>query len=402
MSMQKKPAYTLHKGTGQARCRVNGRDHYLGRYGSPESRSRYDDLVREWFSRCGDVGRLVLTIDDIVLQYMQFVAQHYLKGGEATSEVAVIQQALRPLIRLFGNSKAREFGPKSLKAVRSEMIEAGVVRTSINRHMGRIRRMFKWAVSEELLPVETHTALQSLSGLLAGRTSAKESAGVKPVPQACVAAVEPFVSRQVWAMIQLQRLTGARPGEIVSMRTCDLNTSGSIWEYVPGSHKTEHHGKRRIIFIGPRAQNVLKAFLSLDLAAYLFSPAESLTEHRLQLRTERLTPLTPSQRARTRKKNPTKQPGDQYSVLSYGRAIATACQRADREAHQQNLDVAADVVLVPHWHPHQLRHNAATELRREFGIEVARAVLGHSSIVTSELYAELDDSKARDAIARIG
>ena len=262
--------------------------------------------------------------------------------------------------------------------------------------------MFKWAVSEEMLPVETLTALQSLSGLLAGRTSAIEAAPVKPVPQAFIDGVEPFVSHQIWAMIQLQRLTGARPGEITSMRGCDLNTAGKVWEYVPGSHKTEHHSKRRIVFIGPRAQDVLRPFLKMDLAAYLFSPADALAEHRLQLRATRKTPLTPSQRARTRKKNPAKQPGDRYTVLSYGRAIATACKRADREAHQQNPDVAADVVLVPHWHPHQLRHNNATELRREFGIETARAVLGHSSIVTSELYAEMDDSKAREAIARIG
>ncbi len=191
---------------------------------------------------------------------------------------------------------------------------------------------------------------------------------------------------QIWAMIQLQRLTGARPGEIVTVRGCDLNTGGKIWEYVPGSHKTEHHGKRRIIFIGPRSQEVVRPFLKTDLGAYLFSPAESKEEHFLQLRSTRKTPLTPSQRARTRKAKPAKQPGDHYTTLSYGRAIATACKRAD----------------VPHWHPHQLRHNAATELRREFGIDTTRAVLGHSSIATSELYAEFDDCKARDAIARIG
>ena len=32
------PSYTLHKGTGQARVRVAGCDHYLGLYGTVESR----------------------------------------------------------------------------------------------------------------------------------------------------------------------------------------------------------------------------------------------------------------------------------------------------------------------------------------------------------------------------
>ena len=44
------------------------------------------------------------------------------------------------------------------------------------------------------------------------------------------------------AMIQLQRLTGMRPGEVVIMRTADIDTTGSVWHYLPASHKTEHHG----------------------------------------------------------------------------------------------------------------------------------------------------------------
>jgi hypothetical protein len=44
----KKPAYTLHKPTGQARVRIGQRDYYLGEYGSPESRDQYDALIAEW------------------------------------------------------------------------------------------------------------------------------------------------------------------------------------------------------------------------------------------------------------------------------------------------------------------------------------------------------------------
>ncbi len=282
------------------------------------------------------------------------------------------------------------------------MIDAGCVRTSINHMTARIRGLFRWAVAEELVPPETLVAIQLLAGLRFGRSDAKEAEPVKPVPQAFIDAVQPHVSRQVWAMIQLQRLTGARPGEIVAMRGCDLNTKGTIWEYVPESHKTQHNGKRRIIFLGPQAQEALKPFLRMDLAAHLFSPAESREAHLEQRRAPRQTPLTPSQLARSRKPNPAKAPGEFYTVVSYGRAIRNACQRADREAHKESPDVSGDVVLIPHWHPHQLRHNAATEVRRQFGIETVRAVLGHSSIATSELYAEFDDCKAREAIALIG
>jgi hypothetical protein len=35
------PRMTLHRGTGQARVRVQGKDHYLGRYGSDEAKAAY-------------------------------------------------------------------------------------------------------------------------------------------------------------------------------------------------------------------------------------------------------------------------------------------------------------------------------------------------------------------------
>jgi integrase len=75
-----------------------------------------------------------------------------------------------------------------------------------------------------------------------------------------------------------------------------------------------------------------------------------------------------------------------YNKNSYYRAIARGCDRAG----------------VPRWHPNQLRHLAATRLRKEFGLDVARAVLGHSSPAVTEVYAELDLGKAAEAMARVG
>ena len=49
-----------------------------------------------------------------------------------------------------------------------------------------------------------------------------------------------------------------------------------------------------------------------------------------------------------------------------------------------------------------MRHTAATRFRQEYGIEVTRVLLGHSSAVTSELYAEMDEGRAREIMARIG
>jgi hypothetical protein len=44
------PAYQLHRGSGQAKVRIDGEDIYLGPHGSPESRERYEELVRKLLS----------------------------------------------------------------------------------------------------------------------------------------------------------------------------------------------------------------------------------------------------------------------------------------------------------------------------------------------------------------
>lgn len=54
------------------------------------------------------------------------------------------------------------------------------------------------------------------------------------------------------------------------------------------------------------------------------------------------------------------------------------------------------------WFPHQLRHTRATEIRREFGLDAARAVLGHKSVVVTDEYAELDLKKAMAVAKTMG
>ena len=116
--------------------------------------------------------------------------------------------------KLYGNTLAVEFGPMSLKTVREQMVAKGWSRLYLNQQTMRVKRIFRWAVENELLPGGIYHALQAVPGLKRGRSRAKESTPVRPVPQELIDAVKPFVSRQVWAMIQLQLLTGARSGEM--------------------------------------------------------------------------------------------------------------------------------------------------------------------------------------------
>jgi integrase len=196
-------------------------------------------------------------------------------------------------------------------------------------------------------------------------------------------------------MIELQRLTGMRPGEVVIIRTADVDVSGKVWVYTPSSHKTEHHGRKRRIYLGPQAQQALAPWLREDAAAFIFSPADAAAGRRAQLRLRRKSRVQPSQVCRA-KRAPAKRPGDAYSVDSYRKAIAYGVDRANAASSGSGNPP------LRRWHPNQLRHSAATRLRREYGLDVTRAVLGHSSPAVTEGYAELDWTKAATAMERIG
>ena len=186
------------------------------------------------------------------------------------------------------------------------------------------------------------------------------------------------------------------------MRTIDVDTSGRVWIYTPESHKTEHHGRKRRIYLGPAAQENLRPWLRPELTAYLFSPAEAEAERHAKQRDSRKTRVQPSQQNR-RRRRPRKSPGERYDTDSYRKAIQYGVDRANAEAKRKAQQAGLEPgEPIPRWHPNQLRHNAATRLRREFGLDVARCVLGHSSPVVTEVYAELDGAKAAEAMEQVG
>jgi hypothetical protein len=182
----------------------------------------------------------------------------------------------------------------------------------------------------------------------------------------------PHLRPQVAAMVRLQRLTGMRPGEVVIMRGIDLETTGKVWVYRPGSdqgehgaHKTAHRGQDRVILIGPRGQDVLRPWLRLNRTEYLFQPKEARLQWEAEKRPARKTPLYPSTLKKQRKKNPKRRPGERYTGSTYANAVAKAVLAAQRRRavalyREGRLTLRQAVVQaireVPHWHPNQLRH----------------------------------------------
>jgi len=378
---RKIPSYRLHKPSVQAVVTLNGRDFYLGAYATDVSRREYDRLIAEWLGH----GRVVpcdpaVSINEIVLGYWEHVQAYYRKNGHPTDETAAVRSALRPLAALYGEQPASDFGPLKLKAVRQKFIDAGLARKTVNGNVGRIKRMFKWAVAEELVPAAIRQALAAVNGLRRGRCTAREPEPVRPVPREHVEAVLPHLSRQVATMVRLQMRTGMRSGEVLRLRAADLDMSGPIWVYTPAEHKTEHRSIRRRFYLGPKAQQELRPSLTSSLDVYLFSSKQAVSERSARLASERKTPLTPSQRSRNlrRRFRRRQQPDRCYGPDSYRVAIMRACKRAG----------------VPNWHPHQLRHTLATEIRGRFGLEAARVLLGHTTPLVTKTYALRDEAAA--------
>lgn len=381
------PSYRKHKATGQAVVTLSGKDHYLGHHGTAASRAEYDRLVAEWVSRGRQLGGQEegLTVNELILAYWRF-AKGYYKRGSGTGELPCIRDAVRWVKALYGSKPVGDFGPLALKSVRQEMINKGWCRSHINHQMNRIRRMFRWGVSEELVSGEVFHSLQAVPGLRRGMTDIREAEPIRPVPEDHVYSALPFMPPSVQTMVQLELLTGCRPHEICAMRTCDLDVSGKAWAYRPASHKTQHYSKERVIFIGPKGQELLRPWLRTELEAHIFAPYESEEARAKHRRECRQSPMTPSQTKRRRKRNRSRAWGRCYTSQSYSRAIRRACEKAG----------------IPAWSPNRLRHLRATQIRREYGLELAKVVLGHSMIETSQIYAERDQAAAAALMEKVG
>lgn len=337
------------KTDGRGVVTIDGRDHYTGRHGTPEAAEKYHRIIAEWLA----AGRRIVpkerrvSITELVDQYQ--------RAGE--NRDGRDRRVLPALLKLYAHLPADEFGPLAFKSVRDQFIQAGWTRQDINLCAQRVKRLFRWAVAEELLPASVSDAVAAVDGLRFGRSAAREGKRVRPVEEAVFRATLPHLSAPLAAVAELQWWTGMRSGEVLAMTPGAVAAVGPTWSYRPASHKNAHRGHDRLIMIGPRAQEVLRPWLGRAPGLPCFRPCEAHHNG-----------------------------GDRYTPVVYGRAVG----------------IAALAAGVPHWHPHQLRHAAACRVRAEFGIEAAQAVLGHRNLQMTEVYAAAPAARAAEAMGRAG
>ncbi len=385
---------------------VGGQRSYLGPWGSQQAHERYGRTLAELLAHNGQLLPSVAatpTITEVVAAYLVHAETYY---GPKHGTTAGIAMACKPLKEHYGSVPAENFRPCDLLVLQALYVKSGNCRTQCNRNVAFVRRLFKWATSRGMVSLPVYQAACTVEGLRRGHTAAPEGRRVLPVAWETVAATLPHLSRPMRGLVLLLWHTGARPGELVGLRAIDIDTRdpspdpdwGPVWRCDLEKHKTAHSGRRRVLWFGREAQEVLRDAMSRrGVTDVLFSPQDTLQERSdtregdgrrgNQLPTPRETDRTV---------------GEQYHPGMISRAIDRAVATRNRELEKTLGRPLKEGEALGHWFAYQLRHSFATRARVEAGIEVASASLGHASIKMTEVYAEKNEQAAKRLALKIG
>lgn len=349
------PKLCVHRASGRAYVKLDGKQRYCGRAGTAEAAREYNRLVVEWLAR-GKAPARAPSGSLAVLELFEMWAPTLEARLAGSSFRRVLPVLRRDLEALCGDMEASAFGVKAFKLLRSRWVERGLRASTARQYSWFVKDLFRWGGEEELIPGAIHEALSCVRPIRAGKEGTPEKVERVPVEDEAFEATMARCNPHVAAMARVQRLTGMRSGEVVVMRTGSIDRSGEVWVYRPEHYKGKTAGvKQKAVALGPKSQAVLAPWIARRPGAseYLF---------------------------------PGRGDGRPFSVRGYHQAIARACDEAG----------------VPRWFPHLLRNTAATEIRRRFGIEKAQAVLGHANLKTTEIYSARALGIASEVAKEIG
>ena len=379
----------------------------------PEADRLFQRALAEWLAngqRLPEADDEMPTVADVIAAFLEHAEKEH-----RPVELSKFRRAFLPVLNRFRALPAASFDVSCLEIVQRHLahdLHERVVtrrqkrrkadpdqptsrssthrlsRATIRSRINAVRKCWRWAEQRRMVPPGSWEHLRTLEHVKPGRTPAKESKMVDPVPWGQVEAVLPHLTSPIRTCVLLQWWSGMRPSEALTMTGRQIQRTGTVWLYRPVQHKGVWRGRDRIVRLGPKAQAILEPVLKLDPDAAVISPLDAYLEVRSRKRARRRTRVQPSQKARD-EKNAQKEPpvGQFYDVNSYRTAIHRAC----------------DLAAVPRWSPHRLRHACAARLFEQGEFEAARAVLGHSRLDMTRHYAASADHRlAADVMARLG
>jgi integrase len=299
-----------------------------------------------------------MTVDDLCAKFCDYAEVYYRGGSEADN----CRVAVRTFRELYGNRPVAELLHADMMAVRDAMVRRDLARVTVNRYMRIItHRLVPWALDESYIRAAVAAELSQVRPLKRNRCTAREMPPVRPVSDGDVEATLPFMMPNTADMVRVHRLTGMRPEEICALTWDQIDESRTPWVYRPAHHKNEWRGQPRVVLIGPRAREILERH---RCAGHPFSPVEAVAEWMREKREKRTSPFYPCRDESYSRADPHAQrkPREAWDTQGYWMSIRKACARAN----------------VGQWRPNQLRHAFGTAIRRAYGLDAARAALGHS------------------------
>ncbi len=361
---------------GYARLRWKGKDYHLGPAGSQQADAAYKKLLVTIAQEVAAQPRTMAdpTVATLAAAYLA----HEERRRAGKRDLENVRALVHVLVRSFGKLPARRFRAAQLEQMQEVMASGswltvkercdrrknrqpvGWCRNVINLSIRRVRSIFKWAERNEHVPDGTHSHLQTVPAIAAGNSLARETTPRQPSRLEDVEAVAAHCPPAVAAMLLLQWWTGARTGEVLIMRTMDIDRSGEVWLYTPGSdlpwgrHKNTHRRQTRVIPVGPEAKRLLLPWLKPDF------PMETI--------------FRPSANRAVK---------TEYNRHSYARAVNRACARAGVKLQA-----------------YQGRHAFKRRATRAMGLDAAAAAMGHASTKTTAGYATGIDMDLATEVAR--
>ena len=264
---------------------------------------------------------------------------------------------------LYGNAAVSELTHADMLRLRDALVRSGVCRRTVNDRLNRVKYMLGWALDEAIIPAAVKAELTQVKPVKRGRTLAPERAPVRPVDDATIAATVEHMMPNTADMVRVHRLTGMRPGELCALRWSLIDTSRTPWVYRPAESKNDWRGdfgRPRVVCIGPKARAILERHKGGG--DVLFSPIRAMMEWMEARHAARVTPYYGKAKNAEKSPHVPRVLGEHWTTNAYTKTIHAACRRAK---------------ITP-WGANRLRHAFGTEVRRAFGLEAARAVLGHT------------------------
>ena len=369
--MQRKlPKYCHHRPTNQAYVTLplgKGKRQmvYLGIYNSRDSIEKYDQVVGNWLAT-----KQAPTDDTPSGPTVADVAHRYAseeRPRRSESKRYHLDAAVGILSELFAKRPADEFHALQFTRFRTELIARKYSRAYANEIISIVKQCFRWAMQRDYITTEQFIKIDSIAPLRPDEAPTKI---VEPANDDDVSATLPLLSKDFQDTIAFLRATGCRPGEARLMKVGEIDRDN--WMFKPAKHKTAHKGKSRFVPIPSSVREILLPRLLRPDAAYVLGADNG----------ER-----------------------PYEKRSLGRAIDHAVKRINKERAETREKEKLKPEQLPdvaHWFPYQLRHARATEVREQFGVEVAQSILGHSRVDTTEIYAKQTEAKAKEVGKLIG